>query len=961
MLLDRSIVDEIRTRWKAYGGDQKGPRDLTTTGNTSVKPSDAIDGFWKRRALAPSSDGREFRSIVPVGPEPIDGSDLSPDRRAERVLGTSDLLEVVFLEAALAVARTVARVRVGAANGSLIGYGTGFLVSPRLLLTNWHVLKTGESARSSSAEFGYETRLGDGAARNGAVFKLRPDLFFLSDRPLDFALVAVELTAGTGEQLASYGFNALVDDDQTVITKGQFANIIQHPSGQAKQLAFRQNEVIEKPESFLHYRTDTAPGSSGAPVFNDQWQVVALHRAGVWATNEAGQILAVDNTVWRESMGEDRIKWIANEGVRIPSLLARWRDHAASLPARGYLDEVFAPASPPVTEKMRTEPTLATGRPGDTTRPAGTGQSGEFVAEAANGVMTWTIPLKVSVALGDIPQNAIASSQNPATVTTVVSSPASSVTAFPSPDLDTTLRRAREFLTAGRDDILRIRAGWAFDENGITDRRALVVVVKKKRSPAELTRAGITELPTTFDGYPVEVMGPSVEDLLRLVVGPSRTESLLAASVSAEEITYRPPTGLSLDTVRDKMRVKAHVSPDAGWPSLKKFIGSAREKLVGAMYEFTAPHIRDALIDAASKPDFKKLTLVLDSARGSIKNDPDEADSEAMVRAMRPILGRKLETAWVKLGPINGWVNRAYHIKVLVRDGEALWLSSGNWKESGQPDADPVGDDALLKGLLENKNREWHAVIEHGGLAKAYRTAIVGDFKANENTRPQAIDLPELFYVEPSAPINLEAAPAIRHFPPFDETRPFVVKPMLTPDNFLEVVIEAVKGCNASLLIQNQSLTVPPEQADGRYRTLWETILAKQKNYDVRMIFRVQERDPTKGREMFEALKDFGFDPKRIKRQKGCHTKGMIIDGSRVLLGSHNLTNMGATTNRDASLLFDDAPLASYFTDIFEHDWLNLAEPVTARAWRGSELMLAEGPLPEGYERLDWKAWLESQ
>lgn len=54
--------------------------------------------------------------------------------------------------------------------------------------------------------------------------------------------------------------------------------------------------MIEKPGDFLHYRTDTAPGSSGAPVFNDQWQVVALHRAGVWATNDAGQILAIDGS-----------------------------------------------------------------------------------------------------------------------------------------------------------------------------------------------------------------------------------------------------------------------------------------------------------------------------------------------------------------------------------------------------------------------------------------------------------------------------------------------------------------------------------------------------------------------------------------------------------------------------------------------------------------------------------------
>ncbi|MBY5772141.1 hypothetical protein HFN63_18810 [Rhizobium leguminosarum] len=964
MLLDRSIVEEVKTRWKAYSGDQKKQRDLSATGNTAVKPSAAIDEFWRKRALAPSPDGTEFRSIVPAGPPPIGGTDLSPDRRAERVLGTSDLLEVVFLEAALAVARTVARVRVGSSNGALVGYGTGFLVSPRLLLTNWHVLKAADVARNSSAEFGYETRLGDGAARNGAIFKLRPDKFFLSDQALDFALVALDPTAAGGEELVSYGFNALVNDDLSLITKGQFANIIQHPSGQPKQLAFRQNEVIEKPESFLHYRTDTAPGSSGAPVYNDQWQVVALHRAGVWATNDAGQILAVDNTVWRETMGEDRIKWIANEGVRIPSLLAHWRSRVTTLPGRDFLDEIFAPGSPPITEQMKSEPApQAAGSNAGGARLPGSGQSTETTLVTSNGVAIWTIPLKVSVALGDLPQGGqLGGYPQPAPVTPAAVHPSDVPAPTQSPDLETTLRRARDLLGKGRDDVLRIRAGWVFDDNGITDRRALVVVVKRKRSPAELARAGITELPTTFEGYPIEVMGPSVEDLLRLALGPNRTESLLPSKVSAEEITYRPPTGLSLAPVRDTMRVLAHVSPDAGWVTLKAFIGQAREKLVGAMYEFTAPHIRDALVAAASRADFKKLTLVFDSARGSATNAPNKPDSEAMVRAMRPLLNRKLDVAWVKLGSVNGWVNHDYHIKVLVRDDEAFWLSSGNWKESGQPDADPAGDNALLRRLLREENREWHAIIEHPNLAKVYRTAIMGDFKANEKTRPQDLELPELFFTGPTAPLALEAAPVIRFFAPFDETRPFVVQPILTPDNYLDIVVEAVKGCSGSLLIQNQSLSVPPEQADGRYRILWETILAKQKkDYDVRMIFRVQDRDPTRGREMFEALKDFGFDPKRVKRQKGCHTKGMIIDGRHVLLGSHNLTNMGATTNRDASLLFDDVPLAAYFSEIFEHDWLSVAEPVTAKAWRGSELMLADGVSPEGYERFDWKAWLEGQ
>ncbi len=42
--------------------------------------------------------------------------------------------------------------------------------------------------------------------------------------------------------------------------------------------------------------TDTAPGSSGSPVFNDQWEVVALHHMGVPKRNEHGDLLTLEGS-----------------------------------------------------------------------------------------------------------------------------------------------------------------------------------------------------------------------------------------------------------------------------------------------------------------------------------------------------------------------------------------------------------------------------------------------------------------------------------------------------------------------------------------------------------------------------------------------------------------------------------------------------------------------------------------
>ena len=107
----------------------------------------------------------------------------------ERILGRSDLLNVNFFEIGVLRARAVGRIVIR--QGSRVsGFGTGFMISPRLLLTNHHVLSEPSEAESSTVEFDFA--LGpDGLPRAVASFPLRPGEFFHADESLDFACVAV--------------------------------------------------------------------------------------------------------------------------------------------------------------------------------------------------------------------------------------------------------------------------------------------------------------------------------------------------------------------------------------------------------------------------------------------------------------------------------------------------------------------------------------------------------------------------------------------------------------------------------------------------------------------------------------------------------------------------------------------------------------------------------------------------
>eukprot|EP00879_Flechtneria_rotunda_P023589 GHRR01024956.1.p1 GENE.GHRR01024956.1~~GHRR01024956.1.p1 ORF type:complete len:361 (+),score=112.02 GHRR01024956.1:777-1859(+) len=201
------------------------------------------------------------------------------------------------------------------------GYATGFMVAPRLLLTNRHVLPNIGVARASMAEFGYEYDV-SGNTKDTEVFKLAPDEVFIlgnaANEDADFALVAVAPLAERSQLLlTSFGYLRL-DDQPGKVAEKEFITIIQHPCGRHKQIALRENEVIAKGSNdrrpVLLYRSDTAPGSSGSPCFNDQWQVVALHSRGVPKTEDGnpqqpGSVLAYE----------------ANLGVRISFIVGSIR------------------------------------------------------------------------------------------------------------------------------------------------------------------------------------------------------------------------------------------------------------------------------------------------------------------------------------------------------------------------------------------------------------------------------------------------------------------------------------------------------------------------------------------------------------------------------------------------------------------------------------------------------------
>ena len=253
----------------------------------------------------------------------------------EALMGTNNLLDVHFLDRCLLARQCVGRVRVR--GGGRQGWATGFLIAPGLMLTNHHVFPTEASVASSTLGFDYWFDVAGHPPADPDEFDLRADLFYVSDHDLDFAVVGVHQSSANGASIAARRYLRLIAESGKV-KQSDFVTILQHPDGVPMQVALRENEVIRagEGEDYIWYKADTAHGSSGAPVFNDSFQVVALHANGRIKREGGRYVLATGGSAESlDGLGESDVVWEANVGFRVSRICARLLElTAAQWPAR---------------------------------------------------------------------------------------------------------------------------------------------------------------------------------------------------------------------------------------------------------------------------------------------------------------------------------------------------------------------------------------------------------------------------------------------------------------------------------------------------------------------------------------------------------------------------------------------------------------------------------------------------
>ncbi len=260
----------------------------------------------------------------------------------ERIVDDNNLLPVYFLEVGAKREQSVARVIISSG-----GRATGFLISPTILLTNNHVFGSSNSAKNAKIQFNYQKEA-NGTNATIDEYTTDPDKLFYTNASLDFSIVRVaprcrvvrpiynqpvynnqaEISNECMEELSTsrYSYNVPVYTNPSIPNLNKFrctsagskwgyiklngtpayalnqmVNIIQHPAARHKEVALQKNVITNIYTTRIRYKTDTQRGSSGSPVFNNSWELIALHHAG-------GE---------RDSAGN----WISNQGIRIDKIV----------------------------------------------------------------------------------------------------------------------------------------------------------------------------------------------------------------------------------------------------------------------------------------------------------------------------------------------------------------------------------------------------------------------------------------------------------------------------------------------------------------------------------------------------------------------------------------------------------------------------------------------------------------
>lgn len=214
---------------------------------------------------------------------------ISDDTLEVLTMGYSTLLPISFLDLGVIRSKAIAKVEIKSSSQSF-NVGTGFLckineLEDLFFITNYHVINDKNYIDKTKIIFNYELDI-NGDSKASKSFRIDKNGPWYTSPVSDNDICVFKLDA-TEDELKDYQYLLL---KKIETSKNDFVNIIQHPGGGLKQISIYHNIVTNITENRIQYLTDTLKGSSGSPVFNSSWEIIAVHHSGGFRTTDEPEL-----------------------------------------------------------------------------------------------------------------------------------------------------------------------------------------------------------------------------------------------------------------------------------------------------------------------------------------------------------------------------------------------------------------------------------------------------------------------------------------------------------------------------------------------------------------------------------------------------------------------------------------------------------------------------------------------
>jgi len=379
-----------------------------------------------------------------------------------------------------------------------------------------------------------------------------------------------------------------------------------------------------------------------------------------------------------------------------------------------------------------------------------------------------------------------------------------------------------------------------------------------------------------------------VEDFRQGIINGSITVpgSLGGTTLTEKDVSNFKP--ITFKTITNDMNMTTFASPDGSRDALWKFLNAANESIYVEVFGINHPDILELVKDIhTTKPWIDMKFLIGWNSIGYYS--PNDYVANNLTLAGIPVK----------------WTNSSdftyAHQKFVVIDNKTTIVHSGNWAKTSFPD------------LTYDANREWNIALTDTEVADCYLSVFHKDW--NRGT-------------DYNATLHGTGSPLTDPTATSTYPRPFAtagefsgvtsVTPIFSPETSLEGILWCINQARFTLDIQIPYFTNVGD--GGQVDEIVNAILAaKDRGVTVRVI----SEESYDWVEIEQILVEHGIPIVWMDTRwfTANHNKGIIVDGSIVLVSSINYSDNSIVDNREAGIIIQHEGVAQWFQDIFDFDW----------------------------------------